>query len=85
MNTLKPSADLLARLEDLIEQSARKREEILCMVLMAQANHIQDLQNEIEHMDMLLDQPPRRSWTELGLAGLAGFWLAGGFSRDEEY
>lgn len=77
--------DLLAGLEEQIEHSGRSREEILQLVIVAQHNHIQDLQNEIEQLDMLLDEPPRRSWTELGLAGLAGFWLGGGFSRDEEY
>ena len=85
MNTLKPSADLLAGLEEEIEQSGHSREEILQMVIVAQHNHMRTLQDEIEQLDMMLDEPPRRSWGELGLAGLVGFWLGGGLSRDEEY
>lgn len=85
MSALNPLTDLLAGLEEQIEQCGHSREEILQMVILAQHNHIHDLRSEIEQLDMMFAEPPRRSWTEMGLAGLVGFWLGGGFSRDEEY
>ena len=85
MNALKPQADLLEGLEDLIEQSGHSREEILHMVITAQAQQIRALRDEIELLDRMEDEPPRRSWGGLGVAGLVGFWLGGGFSRDDDH
>jgi len=76
--------DLPAGLDELIEQSGYSREQILEMVITVQANQIQILQDQIDMLDMIEDEPPRgNGWVGLGLAGLVGYWLGGGFSRDD--
>ena len=83
VHKLDRESDLLEGLEELIEQSGHSREEILRMVISAQANQIRALRDEIEELDLMEAEPPRRSWGGLGLAGLLGYWLGGGFSRDD--
>ena len=77
--------DLPTGLEELIKQSGYSRAQILEMVIRVQANQIQILQDQIDMLDMMEPEPPRgNGWGGLGLAGLVGYWLGGGFSRDDQ-
>ena len=78
--------DLPAGLDELIEQSGHSREEILEMVIAVQADQIRTLRDEIEMLDETPEPEPSRGvgWGGLGIAGLVGYWLGGGFSRDDQ-
>jgi hypothetical protein len=76
---------LLDGMEELIEQSGYSREQILEVFIHVQANQIRTLRDEIQMLGFPEPAPPSGyGWGGLGLAGLAGFWLGGGFSRDDE-
>ena len=79
-------AEPLEHLEELIEQSRRNHEEILRLVISVQANQIDILQHQVEmayQMTAHANQPRRFGWGGLALAGLAGYWLGGGFDGDD--
>ena len=76
---------LLDGMEDLIEQSGYSREQILEIFIRIQADQIRVLREEIQMLGFPEPEPPQGyGWGALGIAGLVGYWLGGGFSRDEE-
>ncbi len=76
---------LLDGMEHLIEQSGYSREQILEIFIRIQADQIRALREEIQMLGFPEPEPRHGyGWGTLGIAALAGFWLGGGFSRDDQ-